>query len=140
MARAKISQQPSPYPSTVFHGIRVAQVLSSVIVTSFLGFFVYHLNVEYIQVPWTFILVSLLPTRIFTMDRIFTTDSYMLLASSSFRLYDIFDLGHWRSPLHAHTQGRPQCLHQWLSQSALASWIRIAGMERDRHAHAPMHY
>jgi len=61
-----ISKQPSPYASVVwlFHGLRVAQVLSSVTVTCFLGFFIRHLEAENYYVPWTFILVcfdSLLP-------------------------------------------------------------------------------
>ena len=56
MARM-FSKQPSPYPSLVFHGIRVGQVLSSIIVTSVLGFFIHHLSIELYYVPWTFILV-----------------------------------------------------------------------------------
>lgn len=59
MAKARISRKPSPYPAFAFHGIRAAQVLSSVIVTAILGYFVHHLEIGYYAVPWTFILVSL---------------------------------------------------------------------------------
>ncbi|MCJ1404472.1 hypothetical protein MMC11_007698 [Xylographa trunciseda] len=51
------SKQPSPYPSLVFHGLRIGQVLSSIIVTSILGFFIHHLSIELYYVPWTFILL-----------------------------------------------------------------------------------
>ena len=63
MGKAKISKQPSPYPSLPFHGLRGAQVLSSMIVTSILGFFIYHLESETYYVPWTFILVCRLLGR-----------------------------------------------------------------------------
>lgn len=55
-ARA-ISRQPSPYPSFLFHSIRLAQAVSSIIVTSILGYFIYHLRLSYYEVPWTFILL-----------------------------------------------------------------------------------
>ncbi|MCJ1245308.1 hypothetical protein MMC30_002512 [Trapelia coarctata] len=59
LGRRGISKQPSPYASVVwlFHGLRVAQVLSSVVVTCFLGFFIRHLEAENYYVPWTFILL-----------------------------------------------------------------------------------
>lgn len=61
LGKGKISKQPSPYASVVwlFHGLRAVQVLSSVIVTCFLGFFIRHLEAESYYVPWTFILVCL---------------------------------------------------------------------------------
>lgn len=59
MARATFSKQPSPYPSLAFHLIRLGQVLSSIIVTSILGFFIHHLSVDLYYVPWTFLLVRI---------------------------------------------------------------------------------
>jgi hypothetical protein len=63
MARAKISRQPSPYPPLAFHGLRAVQGVSSIIVTSMLGYFVYHLQLEFYYVPWTFLVVSFGPYR-----------------------------------------------------------------------------
>jgi hypothetical protein len=58
--KGKVSRQPSPYASPLlFHTLRAAQVLSSVVVTIFLGFFIGHLERENYYVPWTFILVCL---------------------------------------------------------------------------------
>jgi len=57
MAKSRMSVQPSPYPSVVFHAIRAGQVISSVIVIGILGFFIYHLSLELYQIPWTFILL-----------------------------------------------------------------------------------
>ena len=61
MRFGRISKQPSPYRSPLlFHAVRTGQVLSSVVVTSILGFFIHHLSVELYYVPWTFILVRVL--------------------------------------------------------------------------------
>ncbi|MCJ1478412.1 hypothetical protein MMC13_007092 [Lambiella insularis] len=65
MALSTFSKQPSPYPSLAFHLIRLGQVLSSIIVTSVLGFFIHHLSVELYYVPWTFIL--LISVSVFTL-------------------------------------------------------------------------
>ena len=69
MARM-FSKQPSPYPSWVFHGIRAGQVLSSIVVTSVLGFFIHHLSIELYYVPWTFILVRVPYPVVFNMWKI----------------------------------------------------------------------
>ncbi|MCJ1316288.1 hypothetical protein MMC15_001609 [Xylographa vitiligo] len=73
MARM-FSKQPSPYPSLVFHGIRVGQVLSSIIVTSVLGFFIHHLSIELYYVPWTFIL--LLTVSVLTLASFIATSVF----------------------------------------------------------------
>lgn len=56
--RAKISKQPSSYPSTLFHLIRIGQFVSATIVLSILSFFAHFLIAERFHVPWTFLLVS----------------------------------------------------------------------------------
>ena len=56
--RGKISQQPSSYPSTLFHLVRISQFFSAAIVLSILSFFVHFLSVERYYVPWTFLLVG----------------------------------------------------------------------------------
>lgn len=58
MANGKISRQPSHYPPLPFHFLRLAQLLSSIIVASILYFFIHHLATEHYTVPWTFILVT----------------------------------------------------------------------------------
>jgi len=68
----RISRQPSPYGSSLlFHGLRVVQVISSIIVTSFLAFFIRHLEIAMFYVPWTFIL--LLSVSVFTLASFITT-------------------------------------------------------------------
>ena len=57
MAKAKISRPPSEYPPLAFHLIRLAQFLSSVIVSSVLAYFIHFLLIETYTIPWTFILV-----------------------------------------------------------------------------------
>ncbi|MCJ1380096.1 hypothetical protein MMC17_003199 [Xylographa soralifera] len=73
MARM-FSKQPSPYPSPVFHGIRAGQVVSSIIVTSVLGFFIHHLSIELYYVPWTFIL--LLTVSVLTLASFIATSVF----------------------------------------------------------------
>lgn len=59
--RSRISKQPSFYPPLAFHILRLGQLLSSLIVTIVLSFFVHHLKVERYSIPWTFLLVRNLP-------------------------------------------------------------------------------
>jgi len=35
---------PSPYPRFLFHGLRSAQLLSSLVVSGIMGYFMYHLR------------------------------------------------------------------------------------------------
>ena len=58
-AGAKVSKQPSHYPPLAFHLVRLAQLLSCVIVASILLFFIHHLEIEHYNIPWTFLLVGL---------------------------------------------------------------------------------
>ena len=62
MARG-ISRQPSPYPSSVFHAVRITQLLSAIIVTAALSYFIHYLAIELIHIPWTFIVVGISLTR-----------------------------------------------------------------------------
>ncbi|SLM36993.1 hypothetical protein LPUS_06713 [Lasallia pustulata] len=62
MANGKISRQPSHYPPLPFHFLRLAQLLSSIIVASILYFFIHHLATEHYTVPWTFILLASVST------------------------------------------------------------------------------
>jgi len=48
---------PSPYPRFLFHGLRSAQLLSSLVVSGIMGYFMYHLRDENLAIPWTFILL-----------------------------------------------------------------------------------
>ncbi|MCJ1309806.1 hypothetical protein MMC25_003467 [Agyrium rufum] len=54
MARFAFSRQPSPYPSILFHTIRLSQLVSSILVCGFLSYFIHNLALEPIKVPWTF--------------------------------------------------------------------------------------
>ncbi|KAF7196541.1 hypothetical protein HII31_02269 [Pseudocercospora fuligena] len=51
--RAKTA--PSSYPRVVFHGIRTAQLLSSLIVGAIMSYFIWHLTHDHWATPWTFI-------------------------------------------------------------------------------------
>ena len=53
------SRKPSPYP-WYFHGLRLGQLLSSIVVGTVLCYFIDHLRDEDYPIPWTFILVSLI--------------------------------------------------------------------------------
>ena len=50
-------RKPSDYPSLAFHLIRLGQLLSALIVSIVLIFFVHQLHLEHYYVPWTFLLV-----------------------------------------------------------------------------------
>ena len=53
--RAKTA--PSHYPRIPFHGIRCAQLISSLIVGAIMSFFIWHLVHDKWSTPWTFIWV-----------------------------------------------------------------------------------
>ncbi|KAK5680092.1 hypothetical protein LTS10_008042 [Elasticomyces elasticus] len=46
---------PSHYPRVVFHGLRTAQLLASLIVGGIMSFFIWHLTHDHWSTPWTFI-------------------------------------------------------------------------------------
>jgi len=74
MAKGKVKKQPSHYPVLPFHLIRLAQLLSSMVVSGIMFYFIYHLTHGSYKVPWTFLLVnSLLPSVRFPSANIFRT-------------------------------------------------------------------
>jgi hypothetical protein len=48
---------PSKYPKLLFHGLRSAQMLASLVVGAIMFYFIYHLNHDHRNTPWTFIFV-----------------------------------------------------------------------------------
>jgi len=48
---------PSPYPRFLFHGLRSAQLIGSVVVSGIMCYFIYYLRKEDFAIPWTFILL-----------------------------------------------------------------------------------
>ncbi|CAF9902911.1 MAG: hypothetical protein ALECFALPRED_000066 [Alectoria fallacina] len=71
LPRDRVSKKPSPYPTLAFHLLRLGQLLSSIIVSSVLIFFIHHLRKENYYIPWTFIL--LLAVSILTVIALVTT-------------------------------------------------------------------
>lgn len=64
MAKSKTRALPLPYPPLPFHVIRGCLLVCSLIVSSILSFFVYHLTRDEFKIPWTFLVVSLIcPTQ-----------------------------------------------------------------------------
>ncbi|CAL3968567.1 hypothetical protein PZA11_004119 [Diplocarpon coronariae] len=53
---------PSPYPRFIFHGLRSAQLLASIVVSVIMGYFMYNLRIENLKIPWTFILLLAVST------------------------------------------------------------------------------
>ncbi|KAF2429294.1 hypothetical protein EJ08DRAFT_698434 [Tothia fuscella] len=53
--RSTTKVAPSKYPKVLFHGLRSAQLLASVVVGAVMFYFIYHLNHDHWQIPWTFI-------------------------------------------------------------------------------------
>jgi len=58
MAKAKTKKPPSRYPALPFHLIRFTQLLSSLIVSAIMLYFIYHLKHEHFTVPWTFLVLT----------------------------------------------------------------------------------
>ena len=55
----RVKANPSPYPALVFHGLRTAQVISALVVTCVIAYFMRELKDAGYGMPWTFILVRL---------------------------------------------------------------------------------
>lgn len=71
---------PSPYPRFLFHGLRTAQLLSSITVSGIMCYFMYYLRLEHYAIPWTFILlltVSLATIAALTITIIFYNFTYL---------------------------------------------------------------
>jgi len=57
MARSKVKKQPSHYPVIPFHLIRLTQLLSSLVVSAIMFYFIHHLTHGDYKIPWTFLFV-----------------------------------------------------------------------------------
>ncbi|KAG9248197.1 hypothetical protein BJ878DRAFT_538608 [Calycina marina] len=57
LKRNKRGGRPSPYPRIPFHALRAGQLLSSIVVSGIMGYFMYYLRKEHYSVPWTFIVL-----------------------------------------------------------------------------------
>jgi hypothetical protein len=71
---------PSPYPRFLFHGLRTAQLISSIVVSGIMAYFMYYLQLEHFSIPWTFIvlmLVSLLTLTFLTLTIILYNFTYL---------------------------------------------------------------
>lgn len=55
---AKLRSKPSSYPPLAFHAIRTCSLVSSLVVSAILSFFVYHLKHDNFKIPWTLLVVS----------------------------------------------------------------------------------
>ncbi|KAI9781719.1 MAG: hypothetical protein M1839_005712 [Geoglossum umbratile] len=58
MAKATTKKPPSRYPALPFHLIRFTQLLSSLVVSAIMLYFVYHLRHDHFNVPWTFLVLT----------------------------------------------------------------------------------
>jgi hypothetical protein len=57
MAKEKVRVQVAKYPRLPFHSIHFAQLLSAIVVTAILSYFVWQLSHDSFYVPWTYHLV-----------------------------------------------------------------------------------
>lgn len=55
LRHGKTKVAPSKYPKLPFHGLRCAQLVSSIIVGAIMLYFIWHLNHDHWKTPWTFI-------------------------------------------------------------------------------------
>lgn len=90
-ARSKFSRAPSPYPAVLFHAIRLAQLLSSTVVMSFLAFFVHYLMEDHYYIPWTFLV--LLAVSSFTVLSVVTTAFFYHYRTLQPRLSSVINSG-----------------------------------------------
>jgi hypothetical protein len=62
---------PSHYPRLIFHTLRCAQLLSAIVVSGIMCYFMYYLHREHYLIPWTFI--TLIVISIVTMASLLVT-------------------------------------------------------------------
>ncbi|KAI9858679.1 MAG: hypothetical protein M1813_007311 [Trichoglossum hirsutum] len=65
MAKIKTKKKPSAYSALPFHLLRFTQLVSSLIVSAIMFYFIYHLRRDHFKVPWTFLV--LLGVALFTI-------------------------------------------------------------------------
>ncbi|KAL8762090.1 MAG: hypothetical protein Q9184_001862 [Pyrenodesmia sp. 2 TL-2023] len=73
MAGPRITRNPSPYDPLSFHIVRLGQLISAIIVSSVVVFFVYYLVHEHYRLPWTFIF--LLAASLLTVVSLLTSSA-----------------------------------------------------------------
>lgn len=81
MAGPRITRNPSPYDPLSFHLLRLGQLVSAIIVSSVVAFFVYYLVHEHYKLPWTFIFVRILQSLFRTPNSNLTSPLQLLAAS-----------------------------------------------------------
>ncbi|KAI9733954.1 MAG: hypothetical protein M1834_002611 [Cirrosporium novae-zelandiae] len=57
MSNSRLKKQPSAYPPLPFHIIRGLQLISSMVVSGIMFYFMYHLKHDSYKIPWTFLLL-----------------------------------------------------------------------------------
>ncbi|KAH8601064.1 hypothetical protein B0O99DRAFT_503176 [Bisporella sp. PMI_857] len=80
LKRNKRGGRPSPYPRIPFHVFRAGQLLSSIVVSGIMVYFMYYLRMENYAIPWTFIVllsVSLGTVGILTLTIILYNFTYL---------------------------------------------------------------
>ncbi|KAL9598503.1 MAG: hypothetical protein Q9219_004476 [cf. Caloplaca sp. 3 TL-2023] len=73
MAGPRITRNPSPYSPLPFHLFRLGQLISALIVSSVVSYFVHFLLLEHYKLPWTFIF--LLFASVFTIVALITSSA-----------------------------------------------------------------
>ncbi|MCJ1328054.1 hypothetical protein MMC10_004729 [Thelotrema lepadinum] len=116
MAPRAFSRPPSAYPRFLFHLIRIAQFLSSAIVMSIVGYFVWWLTYDGYDVPWTFILVSI-PSSLLSLIL------SRLLAVSSYTVLSILI-----TAFFYHTRSLAPKTSIWFTGSSTGLWLLTLGL------------
>ena len=127
MAKAKISRPPSEYPPVAFHLIRLAQFLSSMIVSSILAYFIHFLLIETYAIPWTFILVRIQVIR--GLEDNCTDAVGKAFYSLSVDYRHLSDHDNFLSPKDA--KAKTQCGYQWFFDSPLDARFWATGVESE---------
>jgi hypothetical protein len=124
MIGRKTRVQPTYYPRVPFHSIRGAQLISSIVVSSFLSYFVWELNRYGNYIPWTYLLVSFFIRVIQGSERL--TFSYQLLTVSALTVISltVTIVLHCFTGLHPHSNmiSNSVLLLLWSVGFALFTW------------------
>lgn len=121
--------QPSHYPPLAFHVIRTGALVSSLVVSAVLSYFVYHLKHDNFKIPWTFLVVSFwLPAS--------CPDCPILTSVLAFR--SRASLAHHPHPNTGSTflpctLTAPQLDHQHPASHSMDPWPVLTGLEYGRH-------
>jgi hypothetical protein len=91
LLHGKFSRAPSPYPSLLFHAVRLVQFVSATIVMGFLAFFVHYLIEDHYYIPWTFLV--LLAVSSFTLASTLVTAFFYHYRTLQPRLSSLINTG-----------------------------------------------